>query len=388
MRLLSFVEASTVTGPVKPLLMFSRLARSGVGEHTPIAHTIATTVRTSRRSLQRYDEILSAVGADGLSIDLLPERFRFDPMILSHLATCIRRHAPDILETHDFKCHFLLWLLRRAGVSTDVPWIAFHHGYTKMSPQVRAYQQLDRFSLRKASRVITLCRPFAKDLEARGVQSDRIEIISNAIAPRERTSPADVLELRRSLGIAPTDKVILSVGRLSQEKGHAELLAAYRMLIDATRTGDNRLVLVGDGGERSRLMQQALGLGDRVLFVGHQPDPWPYFCMSDIFVLPSHTEGSPLVLFEAMSAGLAIVASSVGGVPEVVREGDTALLVPPRKAQLLADALRTFLSEPERAIAMGRAAREAVRNHSPQAYAERLLEIYSSAAAEQARYRS
>lgn len=388
MRLLSFVEASTVTGPVKPLLMFSRLARSGVGEHAPIAHTVATTVRASNRSLRRYDEILSAAGADGLIIDLLPERFRFDPLILSHFAKCIRRHAPDVLETHDFKCHFLLWLLRRAGIAAEVPWIAFHHGYTKMSSQVRAYQQLDRFSLRKASRVITLCRPFARDLEARGVQSDRIEVISNAIAPRDRTSEKDALELRASLGIDPADKVLLSVGRLSYEKGHAELLNAYRMLIDARGTPHSRLVLVGDGGERSRLVQQARGLGERVLFVGHRPDPWPYFCMSDIFALPSHTEGSPLVLFEAMAAGLPIVASSVGGIPEVVHEGETALLVPPRNAELLADALRALLSEPARAVAMGCAAREAVTRHSPQAYAQRLLAIYSSAVADQARYRS
>lgn len=376
MRLLSIVEASSLTGPLKPLLMFSGLARAGIAGEPPVIHTLLTTQRVRGHGAPSDNEMLRAARADQLQVDVVPERFLFDPAVLAHLARCIRARAPDIVETHDFKSHFLFWLLRRRGAVAGPRWVAYHHGYTRMSWRVRFYQQLDRLSLRHADRVVTLCRPFVTQLQARGVAAERTVVISNAVAPRPRPPAAQLAAVRAALGLDTHDLLITSVGRLSHEKGHADLVRAFRRLLERRPPNRCRLLLVGDGGERAALMSQASDLGDRVVFTGHVPDPWPYFCIANLFVLPSHTEGSPLVLFEAMAAALPIIATAVGGIPEVVADGRDALLVPPADVDCLARALSTLVDDAARAAALGQAAQDSLRRFSPQAYAERLFDIY------------
>src|ERR1700722_3180709 len=180
MRVLSIVEAATITGPAKPLLMFANLAQTGVAGHAPIVHTLLTTVRGRRLDRPVDNELIRAARSADIHIDVIPERFLFDPGVLLHIARCIRGRAPDIVETHDFKSHFLFWMLRRAGAVATPRWVAFHHGYTKMSLRVLAYQQLDRLSLRHADQVVTLCQPFVEQLTARGIAKSRIAVISNA----------------------------------------------------------------------------------------------------------------------------------------------------------------------------------------------------------------
>jgi len=377
MRLLSIIQASTITGPVKPLLMFSRIARQGSGGHAPILHSLLTTSRRPGKPIAAGD-LLGESRASGLDVDVVPERFRFDPMVLHRIAQRIRDRAPDIVETHDFKSHFLFWALRKRRVIGPLPWVAFHHGYTRMSLSVRAYQQLDRLTLRAASQVITLCTPFASDLETRGVRRERISVITNVVEERERPVEAMLMALRESLGLSPGERIVLSVGRLSREKGHADLIRAFRALSADPKYSDCRLLLVGDGGERAELVRQAADLGDRVVFAGHQADPWPYFCIADIFTLPSHSEGSPLVLFEAMAAGLPIVACAVGGVPEVVSDRISAHLISPRDVGQLTAGLSELLSDSRRAAALGAAAHALLSKYTPDAYVSRLMGIYEN----------
>jgi glycosyltransferase involved in cell wall biosynthesis len=376
MRLLSICEAATITGPVKPLLMFSKLARAGIEGYGRIEHTLLTTTRLRGTGSAAENELLRTARHDGLEVDIVPERFLFDPAVLVHMGRSIRRRAPDVVETHDFKSHFLFWLLRCTGALKEPRWVAFHHGYTRMSRRVRMYQQLDRLSLRQADSVITLCRPFVEQLTARGVPSGRVVVVSNTVAPRPRPAPEELSALRASLGIAGSDTLILSVGRLSAEKGHADLIRAFRTLRTRGCRQDIRLVLVGDGGERAALAAEAADLGDRVLLVGHQPDPWPYFCIANLFVLPSYTEGSPLALLEAMAAGLPIVATAVGGVPELVTHATSALLVAPGDVAQLTCALSTLIEDSARARLLGTAAQRALRSFSPEAYASRLMAVY------------
>lgn len=374
MRLLSIVEATSVTGPVKPLLMFSKISRAGFDGRVPIEHTLVTTVRG--RSTGADNELLRAARADGLDVDVIAEKFRFDPRVLSRMARAIRTRSPDVVETHDFKSHFLVWTLRRTGAVVRPKWVAFHHGYTQMSLRVRAYQQLDRLSLRNADRVVTLCEPFERDLRKRGVAADRVTSISNAIAPKVRPQASELSALRKSLAVDEADVLIICVGRLSKEKGQADLIRAFKLLLQECPSLRCKLLFVGEGGERSALISQIAGLADRILFVGHQSDPWPYFCASDLFVLPSHTEGSPLVLFEAMAAGLPIVATAVGGIPEVVENGSTAMLIPPGDPQRLVCVLRELVGNREQAAALGAAAQDSVRRFSPESYAARLSDMY------------
>jgi glycosyltransferase involved in cell wall biosynthesis len=144
-------------------------------------------------------------------------------------------------------------------------------------------------------------------------------------------------------------------------------------------------VLVGDGPERARLEEQArrLNLHECIRFTGHQPNPLPFYALADIFVLPSLSEGSPNVLLEAMMAKTPAVVSAVGGVPEMVEHGSSALLVPPADPAALARAIANLIDEP--ALAQSLAANayaDALERHSPAAYYSKLIGIYRELLAE------
>ena len=138
--------------------------------------------------------------------------------------------------------------------------------------------------------------------------------------------------------------------------------------------------MVGDGPNRAKLERSAAELGDRVRFLGHQADVWPLYFIADIFVLPSHSEGSPLVLLEAMAAQRPIVATAVGGTPETVENDISAVLVPPRDTAQLEAALRRLSADHDRRARLGRSAFAALEKFSPEAYRDRILTLYHEVA--------
>jgi len=361
------------------LLMFASLARDGFPGFPAIMHGLMTTRREERNSSTEPDELYTAAAAVGLDYFAVPERKAFDFGVVARMASVLRQIRPDIVETHDCKSHLLHFVIRALYDDLrSAKWIAFHHGYTRTSRKVLLYQQLDRLSLRFADRVITVCRPFANVLESRGVPSQRITVISNAIA--ERAAPAaDVIDqVRARLGIQPGEFMILTVGRLSREKGHDDLLVAFRALLERSGSNRIRLVIAGDGPEKGRLEASVVPLGARVCFAGHVADPWPLYHAAQAFVLPSHSEGSPLVILEAMAAGVPIVATRVGGIPEVLHDRESALLVPARAPRALEQALCYLLEDHALGANLAAGASIALARHSPSAYSHRLLAIYTA----------
>lgn len=373
LRIASLVEALTITGPVKPLLMFARIAREGLGNHPKVSSTLLTT----RRSSGGPDPLGEAARAAGMRYVTLPERKAFDTGVLRSLKQTVREAMPHIIETHDCKSHFLFFLARmQAPDLRKIRWIAYHHGYTKTSWKVSLYQNLDRLTLRFPDRVITLCQPFARTLEKHGVPPGKLRVISNAIDPPTRPDTAAIQAFRSSHGIGVDEVVIVTVGRLSVEKAQGDLLAAFAQAKNDLGGVRARLIIVGDGPEREALRQIAAPLADSVLFLGHLPDPSIAFYAADVFALTSHSEGSPLVLFEAMAAANAILATSVGGVPETVTHGESALLVEPCNVGEIAGALRTLIVDPALRRKLATGASAALTNFTPSAYAEKLFRIY------------
>jgi len=369
------VEASTVTGPAKNLIRFARYARTSGPPKVDLS--VATFYRGPDDATTRAsNQFIEAVRSADIDLEILGERFRFDPAVLPKLAGAVRRRRPDILQTHSVKSHFLL---RLSGLWREYPWLAFHHGYTAENLKMRAYNQLDRFSLRKARRMVTVCEPFAEELVKMAVPREKIAVLPNSIEPAIPPTPGEVEAARREHGISTDERVILSIGRFSTEKAQADLIAAAEI---ASRTAPQlrfRLVLVGDGVERANLVRAAAaaGLSDRTVFTGHRRDVRPYYALADIFVLPSWSEGSPNVLLEAMAFGVPIVATAVGGVPETVRDNESALLVPARNPSALAEAIGRALGEAALARRLSAGARsDAATRFSPKSYRETLTGIY------------
>jgi glycosyltransferase involved in cell wall biosynthesis len=191
----------------------------------------------------------------------------------------------------------------------------------------------------------------ARRLRARsGMPERKLRVIRNGVAVDRFRRPPD-LRLRAELTGGREQPIVLTIARLDAQKGHVHLLAAAAEIPDAL------FLLAGDGAERPRLEAEAraLGVADRVRFLGHRDDIPELLALCDLFVLPSLYEGLPLSVLEAMAAGRPVVATAVGGTDEAVLHGETGLLVAPGDASALRDAVRALLADPDRAARMGEA---------------------------------
>jgi glycosyltransferase involved in cell wall biosynthesis len=363
------VEAYTLNGVAKPVLEFCREAARSVSPRVEIS--LMTFVRE-----KPDNEFLRAARTEGFPIDVIQESGRLDLSIIAKVRDAVRHRNPQVIWTNNTKSNFLI---RASGLNREAKWVAFYHGHTYANLLDRTYNQIDRWSHRGADRLVTVCGKFASDLAARGVQSDRIRVQHTPIRIADPVPAAVVRELRNRLcGANSETKILLTVGRLSKEKGHADLLRTVAELRRRSGIPTFRLVLVGDGPELHALESQSasMGIGDVVDFAGHQGNVRPYYAASDIFCLPSHTEGSPNVLLEAMEAGVPIVATAVGGVPEMVTHDRHALLIGAMDAPGMADAMVRLLADSALRARLASAAREQLAAHSPQQYFQNVTSIF------------
>ncbi len=379
LKILAVVEATTVNAVAKNMLEFHRAARD-LKQKDPALITIETSLVTfvrPNRKARRDNEFVKAARELGLEISVIPERFRFDTSVIPALRNIVLRGAPDIVITHQVKSHLLMKLSR---LSQQYPWVAFHHGYTTTDRKMRAYNLLNRWSLPSADGVVTVCEAFARDLSVAGVPRKRIHVQHNSIRP-EVISLDESKLLRKQLGIDDDQGLVLTVGRLSKEKAHFDLIVALDHLRKTKADTSAKLVIVGEGPERQRLAASAasFGLSDQVMFIGEVGNVQPYYGAADVFVLPSHSEGSPYVLLEAMAARVPIVATAVGGVPEMVADEESALLVPARDARAMASAIARVLAEPELArILAANAYNLATTSYAPETQVRSLIKLYLS----------
>lgn len=371
LRVMAILEAETVSGPAKNLLRFCERVRATSFGLQRIEMTLATFVRG-----RETNAFVEEARGRNIPVDVMVERGRFDRGVLQEMRRVIDVRCPDILQTHAVKSNFLM---RWGGIEKDVRWLAFHHGYTAEDLKVKLYNQLNRWSLRKARRVVTVCRPFAVQLEATGLDRDRIDILPNAIEEFQHPEQEVVEALRRECGWQSGERVLLTVGRLSREKGPVYLVQALERLNREAAGLRWRAVVVGDGPERNNLEAaiQAAGLREKVYLAGHRKDVRPFFKLADLFVLSSLSEGSPNVILEAMAAGLPIVSTAAGGVPETVIDEESALLSAPGDGAALGANLVKMMVDTELAGRLVQGARQRLSHFTPEAYEASLRDIYS-----------
>lgn len=259
---------------------------------------------------------------------------------------------------------------RAAGVSAVVqtlhyPWLL---GSTKHRvPLFRSLGAVDH--------VIAVSRAQRRTYERIGVPSALMTTVPNGVRPRGQGPGRDAA--RAALGLTPDQPVVLTVGRLTVMKGHVHLLDAVPELVG--RFPELAVVVLGSGHLEARLRAQveALGVQQAVHLAGHRADARGLLDAADVFVLPSRHEGMPLVLLEAMDAGLPIVATRVIGSEEVVLEGETGLLVRPRDSAALGVALGALLADPQRRADLARAGRQRfVRSFTSARMASDTLAVY------------
>ena len=272
----------------------------------------------------------------------------------SFIAQLCRTVRPDVMHTHGFRSDVVDGgIARKLGI----PCLTTVHGFTRAGGRGRLYEWLQRRSHARFDRVVAVSQAQTSELQAAGVPAASLRVIRNAWGGSDdRLGRA---EARAALGVPPDAVHVAWVGRLSPEKAPDLFLAAV------ARCADRRIhaSIIGDGSMRESLEAQAqtLGVGDRTRFRGHVPDAGRYFAGFDVFVMSSHTEGAPIVLFEAMAAEVPVVATSVGGIPEIAGAGES-VLVPAGDADALANGIRRVLDDPERARKMTDAALHTLRS--------------------------
>lgn len=261
-----------------------------------------------------------------------------------------RRHRPDILHTHGYRPDIVDGAVARAE---RIPTVSTCHGFIDSNWRGRIYQWLQRRALRRFDAVIAVSAPIAERVRASGVAAARIHLVPNVVALDGGAISRD--EARRRLNL-PDVPVIGWVGRLSAEKGPDLALEAFARL----GRSDARLVIIGGGPEESRLRSRAdvLGVTDRILWRGIVPDARALFPAFDAFFLSSRSEGTPVALLEAMASKIPVVATRVGGVPDII-DDSSARLLESGDVDGMAAALAHVLDEPD--LASERAERALAR---------------------------
>ena len=312
---------------------------------------------------------LSAQGVTTHPVVLRGRAYRRERATMTQL---YRQLRPDIVHTHGYRPDVVdAGPARRLGIAT----ITTVHGFTGGDWKNRLYERLQRRAYRKFNAVITVSRPLREQLIRNHVGTARVHVVQNAW---QESAPAmDRATARGALGVSGDGFRIGWVGRLSAEKGADVLLDALTHLRDLPIG----VSMVGNGQEQHALLDQAgrLGVAQNIRWHGVVPDAGRHFAAFDAFVLSSHTEGTPIVLFEAMAAGVPIVATSVGGVPDLVSP-DEATLVPPRDPAVLAAAIRSIYRDPSAAWARAERARARLSDFQVRPWIGRYDAIYRQVA--------
>jgi glycosyltransferase involved in cell wall biosynthesis len=265
-----------------------------------------------------------------------------------------RRYRPDVVHTHGFRSDVVDGgVARRLGI----PIVTTVHGFTRNRGRGSLYEWLQRRSFNRFDAVVAVSAAQTSELQAAGVPASRLTVVRNAWSGAD--DRFDRAAARAALSI-PLDQPHLGwVGRLSPEKGADLFLEALARCPDESLHAS----IIGDGRLRAALEVQAktLGIAGRVRFCGQLKDAHRYFAAFDVFVMSSHTEGAPIVLFEAFAAGVPVVATAVGGIPEIAGRGE-ATLVRAHDPQALADAIAALLADPARAAMQVERARLTLRS--------------------------
>jgi glycosyltransferase involved in cell wall biosynthesis len=289
---------------------------------------------------------LDAVGVETLPVYVRNRDYRGERRAVR--AMC-RQYRPDVLHTHGYRCDVVDGAVGRAE---GIPTVSTCHGFIESDWRARFHQSLQRWALKKFDAVVAVSPGIRERLLEAGVDAGRVRLIPNAATPVAGAASRE--EARKLLSLP--DKLLIGwVGRLSPEKGADVALEAFARLDER----DACLVFLGSGRDATQLQQRAalLQVSERIIWRGAVPDAARFFSAFDAFLLSSRTEGIPMVLLEAMAAKVPIVATRVGGVPEVL-DSESAFLVESEDVDGIAAALRAALGNSELSRAKLKRARQ------------------------------
>ncbi len=319
------------------------------------------------------NELLERAAQRGVPSHALPRRLPLDLRAVADLRSVLRRERIDLLVTHHYKANVVGTL---AALRLGIPTAAVSRGWTAEDRKVRGYEWLDRRFLRFADLIVAVSHGQRAKILALGIPPERVRVIHNCI-DAETPLGAPAVPLRWELGLGPQTLLVASAGRLSPEKNFEGLIRVAARV--TAKVPAAHFVVFGEGGRREALEEAVRrgGLRERFLLPGFRRDFTALLPQIDLFVLPSLTEGLPNVVLEAFAARRPVVATAVGGTPEVVVDGEGGFLVRPEEEERMAERIVELLGSAALRERMGESGRRRVCEHfSPVRQAEAYGALY------------
>ena len=348
MRVVHLMASPFYGGPERQML--------GLARHLPSEVESVFLTFAERGLAQPFLDEVKRYGYEGKSLTHNSPRFL---ACIREIAYELRRVKADLLCCSGYKPDILGW---RAARRIGIPVVSISHGWTSASWRVRCNEKLDKIVLRYLDAVACVSKAQADKVRLAGVPEAKIAVIQNAIGEEAFVEPNAVCRAEMmSWFDVPPRWLVGAAGRFSPEKGFSVFIEAAALI--AQQRSEAGFVLFGDGPLRSELERliAARALRGKFVLAGFRNDLIRYLPNLDLNARSSYTEGLPVVLLEAAAAGIPTVATSVGGIPEVLDNGESGYLVPAGDAPALAQRIVALLDNDHQRQAMGRSARARVR---------------------------
>ena len=318
--------------------------------------------------------IVNSIRSSGIRLISLSQTSLFDVRRFRHLVRTLKQERIELVQTHLTYANILGSL---AAHSAGIPVIATLHSIAvRKGWKAGLLKRIENFVLKNyATRVLAVGQMVAGANHG-NYGNRKVDIILNGIPKPEFPPLPERDRLRREITGDGSESIVITVGRFTHAKGYEDMIEALHLL--QQRASRPKLVMVGSGATVETIKSQIddLALNQSVVLTGEREDVPSLLASSDVYASSSHREGLPLAVLEAMMAGLPVVATSVGDIPNVVT-AETGVVVPPHRPELLADALEDLLKNPKKREAMGQAAyRRAMTEYSVDAWMKKHVALY------------
>ncbi len=365
MKVLHLISSGGMYGAEAVILSLSRTFNQ-IGE--------SCSLGVFQNSPNTVPELHQVALQQGLDSHLIACQGQLDRQVPARLRDLARRTGADVIHAHGYKADVYAWLAFR---KSRIPLLATCHNWIDNDVALSIYGALDRRVLRQYAKVVAVSEAIRSRLLDSGVAERKVAIIRNGVDLQAFETASPVLVS----SIAPDGAPIVGlIGRLSIEKGIDLFIQAAAIVLRSFPSA--RFVVVGDGPDRQQLQEliQRQSLSERFTLLGKRNDMPGIYASLTIIVSASRLEGLPMALLEGMASRLPVIATSVGAVPTIIRDGATGLLVPPEDVDALASAINNLLGDPQQRHRLGAAARQLVEDEfSARRMTSDYLNLYSAA---------
>ena len=302
-------------------------------------------------------------------------RWKFNPAVIWKLSRFLKTHKVDILHTHRSSDHWIgILAVRLFGLSGQCKIIRTRHNFTRIKNNWINNKLYKEWT----DRIIAVAEVIRKRLiDENNISGNKIITIHSSIDTEKFNGEFDEGKIRNEFGISPDTVVLGMIGRLREHKDYPNMFVALKIIVKKFR--NIKLLIVGDGILESQLKSvvQIMELDNYVIFTGKRENIPQILSEIDIFVLSSSVEGSPAVIKEALIMEKPVVSTNVGGIPEIIQNGITSVLVPPHNPEALANAILEAINNMENALEMARKGKQVIINQfSETRLAELTAKVY------------